>query len=302
MQNRLFIHIICIATIILLLVYLFLQHKILDKAYEQYGENNAKVAYITAIYGNYESSCKPFVSQSIISDFICFTDSPTIVPNGWLIDTTPYHLENPSDLDSGDQRNSIQNNKHTFNIAKYYKQAFHNIPRLQAYEVIIWVDGSLEIINPNTSLFVTDAVGQNKNVIVFEHEGRSGTLKHEVEASHGNKYTSTRWNNQDQPYQDVDEQHVNYITDGYTDAFWRASFPNQPNAGMWITCFIGFDMTKSDTVNFLDMWYIQTLQYTTQDQISFPYALWKTSTMPHSLMSERPHVETNLYIKHDHGK
>ena len=32
-----------------------------------------KVAFITAIYGNYELTCKPFVKQSIESDFFCFT-------------------------------------------------------------------------------------------------------------------------------------------------------------------------------------------------------------------------------------
>jgi hypothetical protein len=38
-------------------------------------ENNSlvKICFITAIYGNYEASCKKFAKQSIQTDFICFT-------------------------------------------------------------------------------------------------------------------------------------------------------------------------------------------------------------------------------------
>ena len=51
----------------------------------------AKIAFITAIYGGYEKSVKQFVRQSVPADFICFTDDPSIRPNGWKIDSTPYH-------------------------------------------------------------------------------------------------------------------------------------------------------------------------------------------------------------------
>jgi hypothetical protein len=59
-----------------------------------------KVCYITAIYGKYESSCKPFKKQTLESDFICFTDAVDIKSNGWIIDNTPYHIENKSPLDN----------------------------------------------------------------------------------------------------------------------------------------------------------------------------------------------------------
>jgi hypothetical protein len=116
----------------------------------------AKVCFITAIYGNYESSCKKYVPQTIATDFICFTDNPTIVSNGWIIDTIPYHRTCKSELDNNTYINSLCNNKHTFNIAKYYKQAFQNIPRLQSYDVIIWLDGTIEI---RASWTVTEQLG-----------------------------------------------------------------------------------------------------------------------------------------------
>ena len=96
-----------------------------------------KICFITAIYGGYETSCKKFVKQTIDTDFICFTDNNDIINNGWIIDTTPYHLINKSKLDNDTFTNSLCNNIHTFNIAKYYKQAFSNIPILQKYDVIV---------------------------------------------------------------------------------------------------------------------------------------------------------------------
>ena len=54
----------------------------------------AKVCFITAIYGNYEATCKKYIAQAIVTDFICFTDNKNIESNGWIIDTTPYHLVN----------------------------------------------------------------------------------------------------------------------------------------------------------------------------------------------------------------
>jgi hypothetical protein len=35
----------------------------------------AKICFITAVFGNYELSCKKFVKQTIDTDFICFTDN-----------------------------------------------------------------------------------------------------------------------------------------------------------------------------------------------------------------------------------
>ena len=35
-----------------------------------------KVAFITAIYGDYESSCRPHIQQTIPADFICFATIP----------------------------------------------------------------------------------------------------------------------------------------------------------------------------------------------------------------------------------
>ena len=179
------------------------------------------ICFITAIYGSYEKSCKKFVEQTVKTDFICFTDNPNIISNGWIIDTTPYHIINKSSLDNDNYINSLCNNKHTFNIAKYYKQAFHNIPILEKYDVIVWLDGTIEIRGRRVSQYILNNI-HKKKIIGWNHEGRYGILSKEVISSHNDRYTSTFWNNQSQPYQDVDKQYSDYVKDGYKDSYFKS--------------------------------------------------------------------------------
>lgn len=266
----------------------------------------AKICFITAIYGNYERSCKGFVKQTIDTDFICFTNNNNIISNGWIIDTTPYHLINNSKIDNGTFLNSLCNNKHTFNIAKYYKQSFINIPILQKYDVVVWLDGTVQIIYNRTSEYIMKKIYKEK-IIGWHHERRNGILSEEVKESHFEKYTSTNWCNQPQPYQDVDYQYKCYLEDGYNDAFFKNMKSHTPHMGVWITCFVAFLHKDEDVRNFLDLWYLQTLQYSTQDQIGFPYVCQKTNIIPFTLPNNEiygdcPHSHTMFFVKHGHGR
>ncbi len=269
-------------------------------------ENKAKIAYITAIYGNYELSCKKFVEQTVKSDFICFTDNKEIISNGWIIDTNPYHLTNKSILDDDKKINSISNNKHTFNIAKYYKQQFYNIPKLKDYDCVVWLDGTVEIINDSISTYLLNNIDIN-NIIGWSHEYRKGKLIAETMASDFIRYTSTKWFNQEQPFQNIYKQYVHYINDGYKEDFWDKYKlkTNNENFGLWITCFVAFNNKKEIIKKFLDLWYVQTLNYSTQDQISFPYVCQKLNLIPLTLPNDdingnKPHEKTDFYIKHNH--
>jgi hypothetical protein len=265
----------------------------------------ASICFITAIYGGYENSCKKFSTQTIDTDFICFTDNKDIINNGWIIDTTPYHLIHKNELDDDSFVNSLLNNKHTFNIAKYYKQSFSNIPILQKYDVIVWLDGTIEIIYDKTSEYILNNIYKHK-IIGWHHEYRYGILVNEVHASHFERYTSTFCNNQWQPYQDIDNQYRCYIDDGYNDEYFKNLNLHTPHMGVWITCFVAFLHKDNDVKNFLDLWYLQTLKYTTQDQIGFPYVSQKTNLIPFTLpndevQGECPHTSTMFYVKHPHG-
>tara|TARA_Y100000768_G_scaffold387917_1_gene380967 strand:+ start:421 stop:1224 length:804 start_codon:yes stop_codon:yes gene_type:complete len=266
----------------------------------------SKICFITAIYGGYEQTCKKFVKQSIDTDFICFTDNNNIINNGWIIDTTPYHLINKSKMDDDTYTNSLCNNKHTFNIAKYYKQSFLNIPILDKYDVIVWLDGTIEIIYDKTSEYILNNIYKEK-IIGWHHEFQRGNLLKEVNASHMFRYTSTNWNGQSQPYQDIDKQYKCYLEDGYDELFFKNIKSHTPHMGVWITCFVAFLQKDKDVKNFLDMWYLQTLKYTTQDQIGFPYVCQKTNIIPFTLPNneingDHPHSNTMFYVKQKHGK
>lgn len=292
--------------IILFFYFNFYNNKIYNNILEKYSDN-ARVCFITAIYGSYESTCKSYVTQTIPTDFICFTDNTSMISNGWIIDNTPYHITHPSPLDNGTYTNSISNNKHTFNIAKYYKQAFQNIPILKKYDVIIWLDGTISIINKDTSEWILENIHKYK-IIGWEHENRNGNLKAEMIDSIGPefRYTTTNWNNQIQPYQDIEKQYDEYIKDGYDETYFKNIFPNRSNMGVWITCFTAFLNNNEDVKKFLDLWYLQTLKYTTQDQIGFPYVCQKTGLIPYTLPDDKikgiPHYCTYFYIKYAHGK
>jgi hypothetical protein len=87
----------------------------------------ARIAFITAGYGLYEKSLKHHATLSIACDFIGFTDQANIIANNWQVDIFPYHVRVPSKFDTGNERNALSKNQHTFNIAKYYKTYFHHI-------------------------------------------------------------------------------------------------------------------------------------------------------------------------------
>jgi len=265
----------------------------------------AKICFITAIYGNYELSCKKFVKQTIETDFICFTDNINIISNGWIIDTTPYHYINKSILDDNSYINSLSNNKHTFNIAKYYKQAFNNIPILQKYDIIVWLDGTVGITYSGTSEYILNNIYKEK-IIGWHHELRYGSLINEVIASNIPRYTSNYWNNQQQPYQDIFNQYKIYVDDGYNDLFFKNMKSHSEHFGVWVTTFIAFLRNDENVKNFLDLWYLQTLKYTTQDQIGFSYVAYKTNIIPYTLPNNEiygdcPHSYTLFYSKYLHG-
>jgi hypothetical protein len=237
-----------------------------------------KVAFITAIYGGYEKTCKPFAAQTIPADFIAFTDDSTLPANGWQVDCEPYHVSHPSPLASPELYNA--KNTHTFCVAKYYKQAFRNIPRLASYDAIVWIDGTVEITNERTAEIVLDLIRKGKEVITWFHSQRPKTkdaLWAEVQASNFDRYNSPFWFGQHQPIQDCVKQFEVYMREGY-DWSW---FPD--NISMWVTCFVAFDMRTPRCNALLDAWYLQTLEHTTQDQVSFPYVCWKTKVAPYTL-------------------
>jgi hypothetical protein len=259
-----------------------------------------RVAFITAVIGAYESTCKRFAAQTIPAAFIVLTDNPSIEANGWTVDTTPYHVTHrPSQWDPTWLNAS---NTHTFCLAKYYKQSFHLIPRLSEFDVVVWVDGTVEITNPATAGIVAHRMRDGCRILAWQHEYRpvhTNAMRQEAQVSEETqRYGVTEWFGQRQPFQDCPAQVERYVKEGYDWTF----FPGGIN--MWVTCFVAFNMQWAACRTFLDTWYQQTLECTTQDQISFPYTCWKLQVVPYSFpdgsVTGRPHISTDLYTKHGH--
>lgn len=255
-----------------------------------------RICFVTAILGNYETTCKNPIKQTIPCDFIVFTDNPNIKTHGiWrVISSRKYrHGINENDV-SKKYVNSLKNNTHNFNRSKFFKLNLHRIPELQGYHAVVWLDGTVQITNPMCAEICLSLIENGCNLATFDHLDRRGKLKGEVSASHFERYTSTHWNNQDQPYQDVDKQYEDYVRQGFVDV------------GVWITCFLLFDMRNPQSHQFLDEWWYQNLTYTTQDQISFPFVCWKMGIRPYTFpdgnINGRGDTVNDLYTKHQHGK
>jgi len=280
---------------------------------------NKKVAYITAILGGYEKTCKPFVKQTVESDFICFTDNPNIESNGWIIDTNPYHDTHRSLVDNGLYTNStkkegrikVLENRHTFNLAKYYKQNWQNIPRLADYDVVIWLDGSVQIIHEGVSEYMLELCSRYY-IVSWHHEMRGGCLFHEAYCSYLPRYLDSNYLNQWQPYQDVIGQYHQYLQEGYDEYFFE-KYPRQEGRGrgdhfgVWLTCFVAFNNRHPIVLDFLNRWYLQTLKYTTQDQVGFSKVVQDTKLVPytfpdHKFKGDDPHTGCDMFIKHEHWK
>jgi hypothetical protein len=151
--------------------------------------------------------------------------------------------------------------------------------------MIIWIDGSIEISSETVAEECLSKIKEYP-VISWKH---NNTLEQEVSASHIPKYISLRWSGQDQPYQDIDEQYEEYISDGC---------PNFDH--VFITCFIAFDNKDPKVSEFLEHWWYQNLRYTNADQIGFVYSLYKTGIRALSLEAEDSCLKTDFYIKKPH--
>ena len=299
-SNMLNVLIICLNIFIVLSIMLyssmllFLQNSF-NKAeifvvfYNFYPKVIPNIAFISAILGSYEKTSKNIVEQTIPFKKFLFSDNISLVNSGnWdIIDISLINTS--SSIDNGNYINSPCNNNHTFNKAKFFKEQFHRIQFLQNFDIIIWLDGTIEIINQNTLELMIDLFKIHPNLMctTILHKEREGKLENEVLASNFFRYTSTFWNGQRQPYQNVSAQYKEYINQGFKDV------------GVWVTCFIAWNMHHPKTLQFLDKWYLQNLKYTTQDQVSFPFVIWDMNLSNYIYTITKP---SNLFIKREHNQ
>jgi hypothetical protein len=238
----------------------------------QKGGNNTKapnkrIAVVTAIYGAYDNLKEPtdVINRDSV-DWFCFTEDTNMKSPIWKVINTPYHTQNGKE-EYKQYKNYYDNIKEdkvrNMMSAKYYKIKTHEIDILKGYEYYIWVDGSLllrqEFVNNIQKL-----IDKNYELINFKHPERSN-IKDEMKLSiQMEKYKN----------QDIQTQYEAYVKDGFPD-----------DLGLFeCTMIIKKNVPRINEV--FDLWWINNLQYSYQDQISYTYCLWKKGVKPDYVINE----------------
>ena len=238
-----------------------------------------RIAVLTVVFGNYRAEL--FEQGLLEADFFLFTDNSTRVqPAQWKVIIRDYC---PGILDP-------------YFKARFYKTKWHKVGLFDQYEVVIWMDATLQLKPLN--------VGDNAldfDIVAYNHQRRS-TIIEEVEASNDRRWAAHQ--------------------KGLASQIARYSHLEDV---LFITCFIV--MKNNGRVHkVMDRWFDEIMAYSPQDQISFPYALatgpWsaprhragtagfpegslRTATGEGGLVVAQfddgiSHEETSLYKKHGH--
>ena len=203
------------------------------------------------------------------------------------------------------------------------------------YDIVVWLDGTVELMNEETSEYVSELINRGENFIVFEHH-RGGRLEAEVRTSLLNgRYDTTQLNGIPQPRQDLNKQYTMYVDDGFEEksssslqhlsvgttsmsmsgsgsrsgsgsgsGSWWDRYSDREEYGVFVTCFLGMNMRNQTTHTFLDLWYAQIIQHSTQDQVSFPHIAQMQYVHPYPLPDHTvigDSTMNTLFQKHGHG-
>jgi len=236
------------------------------KKLEELNKDN-KIAIITAIYGNYDNIKEHNIQSKDSVDWYCFTNNKNMKSKQWTIINKPYHTEDDEDSIFHKYKNYYSKNsnnkiKNMMN-AKYYKIKSHKIDILKKYDYIVWIDGSIFLQN-NFINNIQSLINKNYQLINFKHSVRNNINDETFVSKKLLKYQN----------QDLDNQYKTYIEEGFQDNF--GLFEN--------TIIIRKNNKKINKL--FDDWWIHNLKYSYQDQISYPFVLWKNKMNPDFIINE----------------
>jgi hypothetical protein len=192
----------------------------------------------TAVCGAYEHS----ISLALVNgvDYIYFSDGKSNFPiiKPWKeIVLGDEHLDN--------RRRS-----------KRPKLNPHSVPELTKYKYMVWIDGSMTIINPN---FVSEIMEYMVNGYV----------------------ASPHFDNRHCAYGEATirpKKYANEPLDAQVEFYRSEGFPEQ--YGLYECGLSVRDMTNFKVRDLGKLWHAQNLNWSYQDQVSFPYCLWKINFQP----------------------
>jgi len=197
-----------------------------------------KTVIATAVTGGYDHC----LTQNHIrgADYIYFTDGKNSFdpPKPWKVE-----ILGDEHLDS--RRRS-----------KRPKLNPHSIPILNNYKYMIWIDGSMSIINMN---FVSEILSYMKNGFVVSPHFDGRHCAYGEATIRPPKYAK----------EPLDEQVAFYVSDGFPTEY-----------GLYECGVSARDLSNPKVKEVGELWHQQNLTWSYQDQVSFPYCLWKTQFQP----------------------
>ncbi|WOU43008.1 glycosyltransferase domain-containing protein [Citrobacter portucalensis] len=204
-----------------------------------------KIAIYTCITGDYDSIKTPLKINDEI-DYICFSDQNIHAPHPWVV-------INISDL----KTLRIFDEKTINRAIKICPQKFG---LLENYELTIYIDGSIEIID-DLSLLVNFVAKQDNDIFMYEHFLRN-CLYDEAEECLLIGYD---W------YWNIRKQVNKYKKQGFPVSY-----------GLF-ECGIIIRKKSQDLNVIMGKWFEEYIKGVKRDQLSLTYILWRNNYYLHSL-------------------
>jgi hypothetical protein len=145
-----------------------------------------------------------------------------------------------------------------------------NIDILKKYKYIIWQDSSLKFTNNNFVEDILNLLNKNKEDIYFYEHYYRNNIKDEYELSKTlSKYENNRMFEQLQKYEDE-----HFLDETLYE------------------CGIFIYKNNDKNIKLFNDWWKENINYSYQDQLSFPYVLWKHNRKP-ILLNDNEFIKKN---------
>lgn len=125
--------------------------------------------------------------------------------------------------------------------------------RWASHNLAVWVDGSVTIVDTTFRQFCLDALA-DADLVAWNHPENRDCLFQEA------AYCQDWPQNRKMPLR---EQTANYRAEGMPEHY-----------GLWASGILGWRKTE-ETVAFGEAWFEENRRWSTRDQVSFPYMVWK---------------------------
>jgi len=147
--------------------------------------------------------------------------------------------------------------------AKFFKLQSHRIREIAKYDIVIWIDGSFEITSNEFVSWVLSHL-KKSSISVLKHPERSCIYEECKFVADlmgiGNTYLKSRYASEP-----IREQVNEYKKEGYPQ-----------NNGLY-SCGLFARKQDEKTNHIFDDWWAENCKWSIQDQLSFPYVLWKNN-------------------------